>query len=386
MIGRKGYYYSSVFLLVIACSFVGSHLVSQASGQSEQTDRPRRVNSEAAKSNPPATEQSQDPKPKPQSTPSSPTTPPATKSTEPQQPPKPGEQGQKTPVKQPEPEAETIRINSRLVTVPVSVTDANGVPVRNLTAEDFVLEEDNTAQQVQTLGEPGKTPIEMVLLFDVSRSIRNRFDFEREAAGRFLKEAIKPGDGISIFSIGTKPVLSVPHTTQAEKAVSGTLSIAPTDDSTAFFDTVVKAAQHITDSSNPDTRRVMIVLSDGEDTNSQRFKLGDAVRELQRAECLFYSINPSGPSIFLNRISVKGQEGMFKLATETGGMAFLPDKIEDLPHVFAQITAELQAQYLLGYYSTNEAADGKLRHITVKVPKRSELRIRSRSGYFAPKE
>ncbi|MDQ3011482.1 MAG: VWA domain-containing protein, partial [Acidobacteriota bacterium] len=172
----------------------------------------------------------------------------------------------------------------------------------------------------------------------------------------------------------------------AEKAISGTLSIAPTDESTAFFDTVVKAAQHISDSSNPDTRRVMIVLSDGEDTNSQRFKLGDAVRELQRAECLFYSINPSGPSIFLNRISVKGQEGMFKLASETGGMAFLPDKIEDLPNVFAQITAELQAQYLLGYYSPNEAADGKLRRITVKVPKRPEIRIRARSGYFAPKE
>jgi Ca-activated chloride channel family protein len=130
----------------------------------------------------------------------------------------------------------------------------------------------------------------------------------------------------------------------------------------------------------------MITLSDGEDTNSERYKLGDAVRELQRAECLFYSINPSGPSIYLNRISVKGQEGMFKLATETGGMAFLPDKIEDLPHVFAQITAELQAQYLLGYYSTNDTPDGKFRRIQVKIPRRPELRIRARNGYFAPKE
>ena len=386
MIGKRSYYYLRIALLLITCSFVGGWFVIQADGQSKQSDRPRRVNPEATKPNPTGIDPSQDTKPKPQSTPSNPTTNPAAKPADPQQPVKPGEQGQKTPPKQQEPDAETIRINSRLVTVPVSVTDANGVPVRNLTAEDFVLEEDSSTQQVQTLGEPGKTPIEMVLLFDVSRSIRNRFDFQREAAGRFLKEAMKPGDGISIFSIGTKPVLTVPHTTQAEKAVSGTLSIAPTDESTAFFDTVVKAAQHITDSSNPDTRRVMIVLSDGEDTNSLRFKLGDAVRELQRAECLFYSINPSGPSIFLNRISVKGQEGMFKLATETGGMAFLPDKIDDLPHVFAQITAELQAQYLLGYYSTNEAADGKLRRITVKVPKRQELRIRSRSGYFAPKE
>ncbi|MEP7339875.1 MAG: VWA domain-containing protein [Acidobacteriota bacterium] len=386
MSGKKSFSYLRLGLLLIVCSLIAGWEAIQAqgqSGQSGQSERPRRVNPDTTD-----TQQPQENKPKPQPGQPGQTTNQSPKPADPQtkQPPQQGEQGQKPGVKQQEPEPETIRINSRLVTVPVSVTDANGVPVQNLTAEDFVLEEDGTKQQVQTLGEPGKTPIEMVLLFDVSRSIRNRFDFEREAAGRFLKEAIKPGDGISIFSIGTKPVLSVPRTNQAEKAVAGALSITPTDESTAFYDTVVKAAQHITDSSNPDTRRVMITLSDGEDTNSVRFKLGDALRELQRAECLFYSINPSGPSIYLNVISVKGQEGMFKLANETGGMAFLPNKIEDLPKVFAQITAELQAQYLLGYYSSNEAADGKFRRIVVKMPKRSELRIRARNGYFAPKE
>lgn len=298
----------------------------------------------------------------------------------------PVQQGQQPPAKQPDPEPETIRINSRLVTVPVSVTDANGNPIRNLTSEDFVVEEDGVDQQVQTLGEPGKTPIEMVLLFDVSRSIRNRFDFEREAASRFVNQVLKPGDGISIFSIGTTPKLAVARTDSVEKAVTGAMSIQPTEDSTAFHDTIVKAAQHISDTSNPEVRRVMVVLSDGEDTNSVRFKLGDSLRELQRAECLFYSINPSGPSIFLNRISVKGQDGMFKLATDTGGMAFLPDKLEDLTQVFNQITAELQAQYLLGYYSTNETNDGKFRRIKVKAAKNAELRIRARSGYFAPKE
>lgn len=300
---------------------------------------------------------------------------------------KPAEQkpGQ-PPTKQPDPEPETIRISSRLVTVPVSVTDANGNPIRNLTAEDFVVEEDGVVQQVQTLGEPGKTPLEMVLLFDVSRSIRNRFDFEREAASRFVHQVLKQGDGISIFAIGTTPKLAVPRTDSVEKAVNGAVGIQPTEDSTAFYDTIVKAAQHISDSSNPEVRRVMVVLSDGEDTNSVRFKLGDALTELQRAECLFYSINPSGPSIFLNRISVKGQDGMFKLATETGGMAFLPDKIEDLTQVFNQIAAELQAQYLLGYYSTNETNDGKFRRIRVKAAKNHELRIRARNGYFAPKD
>lgn len=381
MIGKSTFInLRTAVLLAVFCFTLGG-LVNHASGQG---DRPRRVTPDSAKSDAPLPNQPQETKPSQPSPanekqkPGDPIQPPTTQH--------PDKQRQNPPVKQPDPEPETLRINSRLITVPVSVTDANGIPVRNLKAEDFVVEEDGTTQQVQTLGEPGKTPIEMVLLFDVSRSIRNRFDFEREAAGRFLKEVIKAGDGVSIFSIGTRPILSVPRTDKSEKAIAGALGIQPTDESTAFYDTVVKAAQYISDSANPETRRVIVALSDGEDTNSVRFKLGDAVRELQRAESLFYSINPSGPSIFLNRISVRGQEGMFQLATETGGMAFLPDKIEDLPQVFGQITAELQAQYLLGYYSSNETADGKFRRISVKAVKHSEFRIRARPGYYAPKE
>lgn len=367
--------------------------------QSGQNERPRRVTpatkSEATKVDPLKSEPAKSEEAKPSANATSTSSPlnskqevqTSDKSADNQQQAPPSQKpGQQPPTKQTEPEPETIRINSRLVTVPVSVTDANGNPIRNLTSEDFVVEEDGVLQQVQTLGEPGKTPLEMVLLFDVSRSIRNRFDFEREAASRFVTQVLKQGDGISIFAIGTAPKLAVARTDNIEKAVNGAVNIQPTEDSTAFYDTIVKAAQHISDSSNPEVRRVMVVLSDGEDTNSVRFKLGDALTELQRAECLFYSINPSGPSIFLNRISIKGQDGMFKLATDTGGMAFLPDKIEDLTQVFNQIAAELQAQYLLGYYSTNETNDGKFRRIKVKAAKNHELRIRSRNGYFAPKE
>lgn len=311
-----------------------------------------------------------------------------------QQRPDPPKQGQSQEAKQdpqktkptPEPEAEIIRINTNLVAVPVSVTDAEGNPVRNLKTEDFQLEEEGVQQTVQSLGEPGKTPIELALLFDVSRSVRNRFDFERETAGRFLKEILKPGDAVTVFSIGSAPKLSVQRTENVDSAVAATSAILPDEPSTAFFDTVVRASHHLNDSSNPGVRRVMVVLSDGEDTNSERFRLGDATRELQRADALFYAINPSGPSIRLNKISTKGHDGMIALANETGGVAFLPDKIEDLTKVFNQITSELQAQYLLGYDSSAEKSDGKFRRITVRVPKRPELRIRARTGYYAPKD
>ena len=110
---------------------------------------------------------------------------------------------------------------------------------------------------------------------------------------------------------------------------------------------------------------------------------GDALKELQRSDCLFYSINPSGPSIRLNKISLRAQDDLISLASATGGAAFLPEGIKDLEEAFGQIAADLRAQYLLGYYSTAERADGRFRRITVRVPRRPDLRLRSRQGYYA---
>ena len=81
----------------------------------------------------------------------------------------------------------------------------------------------------------------------------------------------------------------------------------------------------------------------------------------------------------------KAQDGMAMLASATGGAAFLPESNEDLDKVFRQIAAELQAQYLLGYYSPDERTDGRFRRISVRVPKRPDLRVRARQGYYAPK-
>lgn len=283
-------------------------------------------------------------------------------------------------------DAESIRIDSTLVVVPVSVTDLQGQPIRALMAEDFILEEEGVAQQVQTLGDPGKTPLELAVLFDVSRSVRNRFEFERTAAARFLEVVLKPGDFASLHLIGQQPHLLVERTGSTEQAIAGVVSIEPTDEATAFFDTVVKAARYIEENAAPSARRVLVVISDGEDNNSEDFLLRDALLEAQSRNCLFYAINPSGPSIRLNRMSIRGHEGMVRIANETGGMAFLPDRIEDLSRVFNHIATELQAQYLLGYYPSNEQKDGKFRKISVKIRNQPDLRIRARQGYYAPRE
>ena len=282
--------------------------------------------------------------------------------------------------------SEAIRISSNLVSVPVSVTDATGQPVKNLSLQQFQLDEEGQKQTISLLGEPGKTPVDLALLFDVSGSVHEKFRFEQQAAAKFLRTVAKPDDLMSVFSIALRPRMVVPRTPDLELAVAGTVSLSPTKEPTAFFDAIATAAQYLGKNGTPGARRVLIVISDGEDNLSERFHLEEALTELQRNDCLFYSINPSGPSIRLNKVSQKGQDAMIALAAETGGVAFLPEKLEDLDTIFRQIAGELQAQYILGYYSTNEATDGKFRRITARISGHPELRVRARQGYYAPRE
>lgn len=280
---------------------------------------------------------------------------------------------------------EVMRLSSRLVMVPVSASDAAGRPVRDLSAGDFVIEEEGRPQKIVALGDPGKAPIDIALLFDISLSVQGQFRFEQEAAVRFINEVLKPRDAVSVFSIGDTARLVTPRTTNGEAAIAGLSSIGPVKEPTAFFDALVEAALYLGKNADGGSRRVLVVISDGEENHSKRNTLNEAVKALQKNDCLFYSINPSGSAMTLNTISMKGQGFMESMSSQTGGKAFVPEKLEDLNAVFRQIADELQAQYLFGYYSTDERADGGFRKITVRAPTRSDLRVRARQGYYAPK-
>ncbi|MGA9769689.1 MAG: VWA domain-containing protein [Blastocatellia bacterium] len=293
----------------------------------------------------------------------------------------------KEPVQTKEPVQEqddSIRLSSRLVMVPVSASDAAGQPVRDLKTEDIVIEEEGQPQRVVALGEPGKTPVEIAMLFDLSGSTHGQFAFEQQAAVQFIKEVLKPGDAMSLFSIGITSKIVRARSVGGQDSIAGLMAMQPMKEPTAFFDTVVEAAHYLDKTADAGSRRVLIVISDGEENYSKTYKLNDALREIQKNDCLFYSINPSGGGIRLNVMSLKGQEAMQSMASQTGGKAFNLTKVEELESVFRQIAEELQAQYLFGYYSTDERSENGFKRITVRAPKRPELRIRSRQGYYIP--
>jgi Ca-activated chloride channel homolog len=307
-------------------------------------------------------------------------------------------------------EIDVVRVTSNLVIVPVSVTDSGGQPTLGLSAADFRLEEQGRAQELAQIGDPEQVPLEIALLLDVSGSVDARFDFERESASRFLKQVLKTGDRAAIFAIDQEPRFEQALDTAARTS-NKLMSISSAKGPTAFYDTVIEAARYLGKTAPAEHRRVIVVISDGEDNFSEKIKkaIGDTrqeqdaatpqarrsvhnrmvvevQRELQKADAAFYSINPSGPGLRLNIISQRAQDGMEQLATSTGGTSFVPEKLDDLDAVFRQIAAELRSQYLLQYYSKSEAASGTFLTIGVQVPKRTDLKIRARQGYYVKRK
>ena len=344
---------------------------------------------------------------------------------------------------------EVLTIESRLIVVPVSVTDGSGQPVKGLTAENFRLKENNRNQEIVDVSAAEKIPLEIALLFDVSASTDTMFKFEQETAAKFLQDVMRPIDRATIFTIGENPV-KLQDRNIAVKSIQTIMSVKPSIQytATAFYDTVSAAARYLEENASPKSRKIIIAITDGEDTNSEAVRkqfdqvytsLGNrlennrpdsitiqqyrqiliekrdsikvevqnkTLQKLQNADTVFYSINPAGSSYKLNKLSVFGQSNMEKFATETGGTAFLPKFLpidlksdyensanlkantQTLEKIFSQLANELQAQYLIQYYSDQEYPENKFIKLDVETNLNlpQGVRVRAREGYFVKKQ
>jgi len=302
--------------------------------------------------------------------------------------------------------------------VPVSVVDSNSQPVLGLQVTDFRVEEQGREQQLTDLGNPDQVPLDIAILFDISSSVSQKgfFQFQQKAAASFLRQVMKPTDRAAIFTIADRPIVVAPLASADSAAARLQMIPAATAPvPTAFYDTVAAAAKYLVEKSEERHRRVILVISDGDDNFSnlvkdlttaearahQRGEVTPAAakrsldsrraravlevqKAVQQADAAFYSINPGGPSVRLNSISTRAQAAMQAIADSTGGNAFVPDGEKDLERVFNEIAAELRGQYLLQYYS-NSQTGGQFRSIKVTLPSRPEPRVRARQGYY-PKE
>jgi len=277
-------------------------------------------------------------------------------------------------------EQSRITVRVELVNVLVTVTDKKNRLITDLTKDDFRIFEDGRPQQIRFFSRETDLPLRIGLLIDTSNSIRGRLHFEQEAAIDFLNEVLRPGkDSAFVVAFDVEPQLIQDYTDDVEK-LSTAINGLQAGGVTTLYDAVFFACKeklYIFPPPEPYLRRVMIVISDGQDNQSVHTR-DEAIAMAQTAEVTIFAIstNRSGAE-------GKGDKVLQMLARETGGHAFFPFEAGDLSSNFQEIARELRSQYSLAYVPTNSVHDGTFRKISVE-PVDNTLHVRTKQGYFAP--
>jgi Ca-activated chloride channel family protein len=291
---------------------------------------------------------------------------------EPPPPPEPPDEGE-----------QSVELAANLVTVTVVVRDAGGGLVTDLTPADFTITEGGKRQDVDQFYHQGEVPLRLALLFDASISIKNRLDFEKRAASRFFTQVLRPGDQASLVSVSTDWRFEQPLTGSAGALVDATERLSAKG-ITSLYGAIEGASKGL---GAVEGRRVMVLLSDGYDTK-QRETLAAALESAQRNDIVIYAVSPSGAGDDKSSSGRIGAEALTRLAGDTGGHAFFPPIEEKLwqesatlDGIYKRIIEEIQAQYVLTYYSTAAADSTGFRSIKVAVD-RPGVTVSARKGYY----
>jgi len=278
----------------------------------------------------------------------------------------------------------TIRVPVNEVNVVFTVTDKHNRYVKDLSKTDFkVLDDDRPVEEIRSFRRETDLPLQVGLLIDASNSIRERFKFEQESAIEFLNDTIRPRyDKAFVLGFDIAPELTQDFTDSSEKLSQGIRALQP-GNATAMYDAVYYACRDKLLKSQQQTsvRRAIVLVSDGND-NASHVTREEAIEMALRANTIIYTISTNFPS---GGDSDRYDKVLERIADATGGRAFRPFQLTDVANAFAQIQDDLRSQYALSYHPANFAHDGRYRTIAISAVKKG-LKVRSRTGYYAPGE
>jgi len=283
---------------------------------------------------------------------------------------------------QPDESVLTIKTRVNEVNVLFIATDKHGKFVRNLNEKDFaVLDDHKPPQSIVNFRRETDLPIELGLLIDTSGSVRGRFDFEQDAAVTFLQDTVRPNfDKAFVVGFNGHSQMMQNFTDNAA-LLSAAVHRMRDGGGTALYDAIYRACHDnlIKDHEERPSRRAIVVVSDGEDNQSE-FSESQAIEMAQRAEVIIYAISTDDSGLIL-----RGDKVLQRIADATGGRAFFPFKMKDIKNSFAAIEDELRSQYIISYHPADFEADGRYRPIEITALKK-DLQVRSRRGYYAPRQ
>ncbi len=291
----------------------------------------------------------------------------------------------------------TIRIGVNLVDVQFSVLNRRQKLVADLQKENFRVFDDGVAQAIQSFSRQTDLPLRIGLLLDTSNSIRERLQFEQDAAVDFLYNVVHRGrDQAFVMTFDDQPEV-VQEFTDSLEQLQQSIRKQRAGGGTALYDAVYQACAdkllHAPMSADePVIRRVLVIISDGDDNLSEKSR-SQAIEMAQRAGVVIFTISTStdwlspeessDPTKNTNRKYQMdpGDQTLKSLAEAAGGRAFFPYRLDDLNQSFLDIGDELRSQYSIAWAPYGREADGKYHTIKIQVDQK-DLIVRARAGYY----
>jgi Ca-activated chloride channel family protein len=293
-------------------------------------------------------------------------------------------QGPVQPRPKPEPPKEageqpTLRVDTNLVLIPVSVNDQLNRPVTGLEKENFRVFDDRVEQRIVQFA-MDDAPVAVGLVFDTSGSMGSKLQRSRMAAREFFRTGNGEQDEYFLVEFDDKPRLEVPLTTNSGQ-IENQLTFSRSHGSTALLDALLLALHEMKRSKK--NKKALLVISDGGDNHS-RYTPAEVRNVVRESDTLIYAIGVFGGGTSPEEAG--GPSLLSHISESTGGRLYEANSAE-LPDIARKIGIDLRNRYVLGYAPENQVRDGRYHRVEVRmVPPRGlpKLIAHWRTGYFAP--
>jgi len=295
-----------------------------------------------------------------------------------------------------------IPVTVNLVDVQFTVVNRRQKLITDLQKENFRVLDDGIAQSIQSFSRQTNLPLRIGLLLDTSNSIRERLRFEQDAAEEFLENVMHRGRDLAfVMTFDDQPEIAQDYTDNMQD-LRDSIDKQRAGGATALYDAVYQAcADKLLHApippDDPVIRRVLVVVSDGDDNLSQKSR-SQAIEMAERVGASIYTISTSTDWVTSTEESDDETQDAAKLADRkyhkeggdlvlqaladtSGGRAFFPYRLDDLNQSFFEIGDELRSQYSIAWAPTGRQADGKFHTIQIQVDQK-ELIVRARAGYY----
>ncbi len=275
----------------------------------------------------------------------------------------------------------------KVVNLLATVRDRDGRFVKDLTKEDFVVQEEGRPQTIRYFAQESNLPLVIGVLVDTSCSQIRVLELERTASYKFLDQVLRGDDMAFVLHFDFKVSLLQGFTSSREKLAAAFSNLSrPKHCNTLLYDAIHDASEQLM--KNRGGRKAFVVLSDGGDVRS-KYSIGTAIEFAQRADTIIYSV------LFANRQIIghpavmamqsiylaHGRKTMHRLAQETGGGYFAVSKENSIEKIYAEIEEELRSQYSIGYTPDRIEVGKTFRKIALTT-KNKDLVVQTRAGYY----